>query len=988
MDPQSESTFAKLYQLDERKFANDPVRALLFSNRTAKRLRQAGVVTVMDLLKMTPKILMEIDGFGVGCLEEIDRTVSKLDDNKLTVTFSELQVPVPINPVTSNQETKELTLGEQYGMNPDEFTEMDVSLFSFSSRVSNMLKRNSISTVGLLLQETEKQLRSMRNFGKICMDEIEVKLLALRAESNEKKKSGAKYFVAEEHRLLASGDVSFLEGVDISDSESGFIARCIEAQDALGEELACACLDKPEQIVPILNMLQDFAQRMKWQQDLQKILQKVPVHRRSNQAVAYINTFTRREEERKTLIELYPAPGAPLESIVHSNNLDGSSVSIAKRFLIWCQYDLHEEIAHLFSILYPNERNQQVVQLRAQKKTLDQIGRQYGLTRERIRQLESKMQRTFNDRQGRIKIISKINADKNNTAIVTPANVAEYCTNNLQELLFLLRGCESSNFTYDKDLDVFIIGDDSVHERTDAFVEKLPDIIPVKDISRFYREARNEYDLPKEIVDKAISETYKLTGEVYHRITLSLANIYTEVIREFYPDGIDAYDTATIAQFRKQISEKYGAIKLPENDRAITARIAGICILCGRGRYRLKQKQYIPKKLAQRIYDYIDDSDMDIFMTNTLFAVFERDLRKYGVDNKYYLQGILHELYGEKFTFTRDYISKDPSITSIYPSIVNFIWSSNYPVTKEQILAQYPGLPEIAISIATSDPEILTYFGGTFFHVDSLKISIDEKKYLDSIMRQIVADRGIHHTKEVYAVVNAEKPEIFTRNGALYPFSAGSILEYLFQNQYEFARPFFARKGTDIKNPADRLHEFMNKHTTITVTQISEFIRSSNINVPSLLDLIDECNDCFLLTDAEILQRIENTGVDCKIAQRIEALIMAEITETVRIKDLTCWGGFPATKIRWTDWMVYSVLKKWGEKVEVAPSYPQFKYAVPVVAPVGKMNVTQYGEAIKTGEELQQDTTAVIHDLDHIDDILADILSDDILGEDLWDFEI
>lgn len=56
MDPQSESTFAKLYQLDERKFANDPVRSLLFSNRTAKRLRQAGVVTVMDLLKMTPKI--------------------------------------------------------------------------------------------------------------------------------------------------------------------------------------------------------------------------------------------------------------------------------------------------------------------------------------------------------------------------------------------------------------------------------------------------------------------------------------------------------------------------------------------------------------------------------------------------------------------------------------------------------------------------------------------------------------------------------------------------------------------------------------------------------------------------------------------------------------------------------------------------------------------------------------------------------------------
>jgi hypothetical protein len=401
----------------------------------------------------------------------------------------------------------------------------------------------------------------------------------------------------------------------------------------------------------------------------------------------------------------------------------------------------------------------------------------------------------------------------------------------------------------------------------------------------------------------------------------------------------------------------------------------------------LKQKQYIPKELAQRICDYIEDSDMVIFMTNILFAVFEDELRKHGVDNKYYLQGILHELYGDRFVFTRDYVSKDSSITSIYPIIVNFIWGSKYPVTKEQIFEQFPGLPEIAISIATSDPEVLAYYGGTFFHVDSLKISEDEKKYLDSVMRRVVADGGIHHTKEVYAIVNAEKPEIFTRNGALYPFSAGSVLEYLFQNRYEFDRPFVANKGVDISSPSDRLHEFMNKHNTVTVAQISEFIRSSKINVPSHLDLIDECNDRFLLTDADTLQIIENTGIDREIAQRIETMILAEITQTIRIRDLQCWGQLPAIKIPWTDWLVYSILKKWGEQTEVAASYPQFRYAVPLVAPVGKMDVSQYAEAITAENAAGQGATAVILDLDNIDDILADILTNDSLGEDLWDSE-
>ena len=211
-------------------------------------------------------------------------------------------------------------------------------------------------------------------------------------------------------------------------------------------------------------------------------------------------------------------------------------------------------------------------------------------------------------------------------------------------------------------------------------------------------------------------------------------------------------------------------------------------------------------------------------------------------------------------------------------------------------------------------------------------------------------------------------------------------MEYLFQNHYEFARPFIAKKGVDISSPADRLRDFMNKYTKVTVAQISEFIRDSKINVPSHLDLIDECNDQFFLTDADTLQIIENTGVDREIAQRIEAMIIAEINGTVRIKDLQCWGQLPKVKLPWTDWMVYSALKKWATKVEVAASYPQFRYAVPLVAPVGKMDLTQYTGAVRVEDAAGQGTVKIL-DLDNIDDILADILTDDSLGEDLWDSE-
>lgn len=982
LDPQSNLTFAELYMLDERKFANESAKALLFSNRTSKRLRQAGIITIMDLLRMTPAMMLKIEGFGIGCLEEIERNLAALNDRQPVERAFRPTLPPQAIPEVSLPEFRELTLGEKYGMRPEDYVEVEVLSIPFSVRVSNVLMRSNITTIALLLEMTEEQLRSLRSFGRTCTEEIDVRLVALR----EEKRPKARKFTPEEHRLMAGGKFSFLVEEDLADSDNDFVARCIEAQEALGEELAVACLDEPEKIIPILNMVREFGQRITWQQELQTTLEEVPAHRRNNQAVAYINTFTRQENEREILLGLYPTPDAPLNAIVNSDTMDVFSFSLANRFLTWCRYDLKKEISHLFSILYPNERNWQVVQQRAQKKTLDHIGRQYGLTRERIRQLENKMQRAFNARQGRIKIISKINADKNNTALVTPADVAEYCTENLQELLFLLRGCESSNFTYDKALDVFIIGSDSLHERAFAFVEKLPDIIPVNDVSKFYEEAKEEYDLPQEMVDKAISETYKLTGEVYHRVTLSLANIYTEIIKEHYPDGIDAYNSDTIARVRQLIFDKYGAVKLPESDRALTARIAGICILCGRGRYRLKQKQYIPPKLAQRICDYIEDSDMEIFMTNTLFAVFEEDLRKHGVDNKYYLQGILHELFGDRFTFTRDYISKDPSITSIYSSIINFIRDAVYPVGREQILEQFPGLPDIAINIATSDPEILNFFGD-YYHVESIVLSNEEKNYLNTVTKRVIADGGIHHASEIYDIVNTEKPELFTRNYAMFPFSAFSILESLFRDQYQFSRPFVAKSGVDITRPAERLHDFVYSKECLAVSDLSAFIREARLNVQSILELIDECNDEFLLTDAETIQRIEKTGINATVAGMLECAILAEITQTTPIRDLQCWESLPTIQISWTEWLVYSVLRKWGKNLDVAPSYGQFRMAIPLVSPRGKMDIAPYTEAYKTSTPTKQDSTAVILNLDNIDDILADILADDTLGEDLWDSE-
>ena len=155
-----------------------------------------------------------------------------------------------------------------------------------------------------------------------------------------------------------------------------------------------------------------------------------------------------------------------------------------------------------------------------------------------------------------------------------------------------------------------------------------------------------------------------------------------------------------IEEFRLHIKKDYGNIVLPENNRALVAQVCRAGILCGRGTYKAKQSKYISYNLLKKIERYINTSDNSIFMMNTLFYVFEEELKTENVDNKYYLQGILHETFGKKWCFRRDYISKDEKITSIYTEIVTYIKKTGYPVKKQEIQKKYPGITEIVLKFS------------------------------------------------------------------------------------------------------------------------------------------------------------------------------------------------------------------------------------------------------------------------------------------------
>ena len=72
----------------------------------------------------------------------------------------------------------------------------------------------------------------------------------------------------------------------------------------------------------------------------------------------------------------------------------------------------------------------------------------------------------------------------------------------------------------------------------------------------------------------------------------------------------------------------------------------------------------------------------------------------------------------------------------------------------------------------------------------------------------------------------------------------------------------------------------------------------------------------------------------------------------------------------------------------VAPSSNQFRLSIPLVAPLGMMDVTDFADAYKDPERFGSAVMIAADNLDNLDELLVDMLGDELLEEETWDLEI
>ena len=581
----------------------------------------------------------------------------------------------------------------------------------------------------------------------------------------------------------------------------------------------------------------------------------------------------------------------------------------------------------------------EMIKMRATGETLASIGDRFGLTRERVRQIEKRYLCAFNDfyfnKRGSVSGI--LRAFANSSHYLTVNELRGIFAENTNLFVYFLKQADN-NMDFIPELDVFAYQNDlNWYEETLKIADNLPESLTIQQADKIAQDATDTFAdldiaIPFEYVKTIILADYKSNGTIYSRSGMSLAKKYDIVLRKYFPDGIHIYESSDMDRFRECYAKVFDdAHKLSENDRALYSRIAAVTILCDRGKYISIPDKLISEELLKEICDYIDSSSKEIFITNTLFYLFEDKLIAEGITNKYHLLGMMHAAVPNKYFFKRDYISKSKEATSLYGEITSFIKNGDGSVTKANIRNEFPGIPDIIIAMATQDDDIIVgsavYLPKDFIVNQSENIAI-----LREAIFEMVEDGEIHNSEDLMSVLSLVHPEIIEDFEIDSRYTLFSIIEFLFKNDFSLSRPFFAKKGIEIGKQEERMRDFLDGKDEVEIDDFMEFVRDNAFVCGSILAQLNAFNDEYLLKDKNTITRIELTGLNKYKAEYVDEYIdeLIQGNEILVLRNLN-YSFLPRINISWNDWLVYSVINKWSPKYKVITSDRQFRYSDPVV---------------------------------------------------------
>ena len=886
------------------------------------------------------------DSIDDNISSDIEPPVESLTfEGESTIPTEPDNVPMPI-PQNQIEEDEQRTLSEIFKVECEWFDSEGIDILYLSVRATNCLKNAGVNKLSTLLSKTPSDLKSIRNMGVKSVSEIIQKTMEYVHQTNSGIHSlKQEVFPAVFSSSLREAALLMLRNedyhsIELSDEESNKLEILISAKDVIGEELCLEAMAGSPFVVGLQDaLLEFFAPYIQFSRARERAYSRVlnlSLSTREKKAIPFIKAYS--ASTKTDLVELLEECDdntkindipKMLDSFREQQDSDRLILEI-NRFLGWLDFDISTIISEISQrmlalISSKNPRTLEIFKERVEGKTLEEIGANIGVTRERIRQIELKTHRAFWSiyHKQKYDLIMSVYAMRDGDTLIFYDELKDTIGDFASVVWACIKKAQSLEYySYSKELDAIVIqaascdaGAEQLRSAVNKAIGDLPTLIHENEFQGAIDAILDKYQLPEELAEKYITDSYVHDGQFFHRGRLTVVFMCDYVLKERFQSGYKTADAFEAGRFKQYLTEFFGERAGTITDRALDAKIMDIGCLCDRGKYIHPDYMNVDESYMDEITDYIHTTSRNVIPYAEIFEDLRDRLNASPIVNRYYLQGAIKK-YGCDYKTTRDAIVKDTSV-SFVDEIESFVEERGI-AHKSEIMAEFTSLSEASLGqVISRCSNVFNIDAGNYIHASLFDIQPSDYDEIRPILQDLTKDVPVN-IRLLSDELMTSCPDFFWRNDFEDRNKLFAALNFMFATEYSFSRPYIARLGAGEVSNRSVILQHIKDYDVIDIDELIMICEEKQIHYVALSYLCQMLAPDFIRVNQTSLMRIELTGIDSDVVSSVVDNVneMLETRDYIVPSAIDDYIWFPNIEIDWNEFLLESIIVQ-SKKVNI-----------------------------------------------------------------------
>lgn len=572
------------------------------------------------------------------------------------------------------------------------------------------------------------------------------------------------------------------------------------------------------------------------------------------------------------------------------------------------------------------DRSFEVYVKRAEGLTLQEIADMYNLTRERVRQIERK----FNDKIKplMLTLITNYFSENNQNYIRMQTVLDIFDDDNFDKvIIYTLNGCDELEYL---DFAELYIAKTSKEQNTfeklhEIAVEFIGDGINLYDkldeLDGMLAEKGYSYIDADAFLNLLIACNAKFYGDYVVFNRQSYGYLCSKVVGKYFKEGINLYSDEDINMLREYVKKEFGALKLPDNNRALASRIDSFLVIVDKGKSNVIENISVDLDVLEEVKKYIDSEKRSELYYSEIFSEYEGLLRMTtGITNPYCLHGVLAYFYPDNYTYGRDFLTKsgDEYVSvSIEERIDELLRTSGHALSRKEIQSKLAGYSDVMIFNAVYRSEYLIQWDSNYYNtMHNIVFENDEQEELAIILEMIIGDNdGYCSDRWIYEEVISQMPDFCSRNNIENHTNLFYILGALLSKKYKFSQPHIAKYDLfDDLTTKNVAKYFLNNIDHISYSEfndIAEKMRWAPVTVGMVFSELE--NEYFRISQDEYVKK-DIVSFDSQIIDSIKQTISSKMNEIgyLSLIGLDDFEDFMDVGYEWNTFLLASMVENYN----------------------------------------------------------------------------